>query len=311
MATPGYGVPTPKKKTAPSGGTTAIQVPDYKAAIDAAAKTSFAPKPPVYRPVNRGEAGDIIRSEAANTAAGTNAQLDATAPPQDDYASLIAQLLGMPAASGGSGSGGGGKGGGGGGGLSAAAQSGMLDYLSYLQGRNTTQPFVDAAGRVDAAAATGRTSINDATAQLQAHVTAAQAAAQQQAQIRNAALAQLQAQYGQSTGNAFEQALTSLKSQGIGTGQLEAQQLGNQQGQGLMQQAQGGQTATLDAALQQYLGGQGVTAQMASAGGTQGLEDHRLALLAQIAQQRAAAEQAQQDEIAKFKLQLAQAGIQV
>lgn len=271
------------------------------------------PAPPVYRPngaASRGELEMAALEDSNNVGNQVRASMDATTAQPSTTADLISQLLGMSSAASGGGSSGGRKSGGSApAGVSPGVHDAMISYLEYLKKKDVGAPFNGQEGRINAAADQGRADIGTATASLQDHVTAAQAASQQQQAIRNAALAQLEGQYGASSGNALQQALTSLRSQGVGTGTLEAQGLANQQDHALFSQAQGGSTASSDAALSQFLTAQGATAQAAAAGGTQGLDNTRLALLAQVAQQRQAAESAQQDAIQQFMLQMATAGV--
>lgn len=202
-------------------------------------------------------------------------------------------------------SGGSGGGSGGGGGVNPAYLAAMKDYLAQKEaGRGAyLSPFEQASSGVDAA-------------YNQSHAQIAEGGAQQAQRL--AAAQHLQDTYNQQLKSAytnpgatydFSALLHDLGSAGAGTSGLQAQ--------AQLQQANSGMDASRRSSLADSLiagrnfdnAQRGDIAAQLTQGMNGQLDINHMSALAQIAKQRATAEQAYNDQLAQLKLQMAQNGV--
>lgn len=205
---------------------------------------------------------------------------------------------------GGGGSGGGG--GGGGGGSSAAYAAAMKDYLAQKEaGRGAyLSPFEQAQSGVDAAYRQSQGQIAEGGAQQTRRLAAAQQLQDQYNTQLKTAYTNPGAQFD------FSALLHDLQSAGAGTGGLQAQAQLQQANQGMDASRRSTLADSLIAGRNFDNAQRGDIAAQLTQGMNGQLDINHMQALAAIQKQRAAAEQAYNDQLAQLHLEMAKAGIQ-
>lgn len=206
---------------------------------------------------------------------------------------------------GGGGGGYGGGGGGGGGGLNPTYVQAMKDYLAQKEAGRTgyLSPFEQAQSGVDAAYRQSQAQIAEGGAQQDQRLAAAQQLQDQYNTQLKSAYTNPGAQFD------FSALLSDLGSQGAGQGGLKLQAQLAQANQGMDASRRSTLADSLVAGRNFDNAQRADIARQLTQGMNGQLDINHMQALAAIAKQRAAAEQAYNDQIAQLRLEMAKAGI--